>query len=167
MSTTDELLHRNASAPAGDPTLPAPPSLRVAILTCMDCRIDGYATFGLRPGEAHVLRNAGGVVTDDVVRSLAVSQRKLGTREVMVVHHTGCGMLGFTDEDFAAELAADAGVRPQWSARTYTDTAEDVRRCVHELRTSPFLLPEIAVRGFVLDIESLRLTEISTAGAEG
>lgn len=167
MSATEDLLRRNTEhGPHGDPSLPARPTLRVAIVTCMDCRLDEYATFGLRPGEAHVLRNAGGVVTDDIIRSLAVSQRKLGTREILLAHHTGCGMRTFTDEEFADELTASCGVRPPWAAGTYRDTAEDVRRCVRLVQESPFLTETTSVRGFVLDIDTLGVTEVSTTGTE-
>lgn len=155
-------MRRNATrahhAP-GEP-LPANPSLRLAIVTCMDCRIDLAGAVGIEPGEAHTIRNAGGVVTEDVIRSLVVSQRKLGTREIMLMHHTRCGMVTFTDEDFAAELENELGQRPGWSIGTFQDTERDVRESVAQLRENPFLLPETTVRGFVHDIDTDAITEI-------
>lgn len=126
----------------------------------MDCRIDLAGAVGIEPGEAHTIRNAGGVVTEDVIRSLVVSQRKLGTREIMLMHHTRCGMVTFTDEDFAAELENELGQRPGWSIGTFQDTERDVRESVAQLRENPFLLPETTVRGFVHDIDTDALTEI-------
>jgi carbonic anhydrase len=137
-----------------------PPALKTALLTCMDSRIDVFALFGLKLGEVHVLRNAGGVVTDDVVRSLTVSQRKLGTRDVFLVAHSGCGLGTFTDDEFSEELAADTGMRPSWRTHAFADPAVSVRRDLVRLRHDPFLLPETRVRGFVLDIESFDLEEI-------
>jgi carbonic anhydrase len=138
----------------------AVPALRTVVVTCMDTRIDVQALFGLGLGEVHTLRNAGGVVTDDVVRSVVVSQRKLGTREVLVVAHSRCGMATFSDDDFSEELAAEVGMRPLWRTYAFADPAADVRRGVERLRRDPFLLPETVVRGFVLDIESFALTEV-------
>lgn len=163
--SNDELLRRHgaagrersAGAAAG---LGAAPALHATVLTCMDCRIDEQALFGLEPGDVHVLRNAGGVVTDDVVRSLAISQRKLGTRDVLVVHHTGCGMASFTDDEFTEELAREAGVLPSWRPQAFADAATDVRRGVTRLRNDPFLHPDSRVRGFVLDIQDFTLTEV-------
>jgi carbonic anhydrase len=161
VSVADEMLAANAASIASFQSgQPPEPSRRVAVLTCMDARIDVYSVLGLGAGEAHVLRNAGGVVTDDVVRSLAVSQRRLGTREVVLVHHSGCGMSGFTDEEFAAELAADAGSPPPWSARTFRDAESDVRNGLALLRTSPWLVHREAIRGFVLDIDGGALLEV-------
>jgi carbonic anhydrase len=137
------------------------PALHTAVLTCMDSRIDVFALFGLALGEVHVLRNAGGVVTDDVVRSLTISQRKLGTRDVLVVQHSGCGLATFTDEEFSEELAVEAGMRPPWRTHAFADPAVNVRRGVARLRHDPFLLPETVVRGFVLDIESFTLSEVT------
>ncbi|MFD1518774.1 carbonic anhydrase [Pseudonocardia yunnanensis] len=138
----------------------AAPGLRTVVVTCMDTRIDVQALFGLGLGEVHTLRNAGGVVTDDVVRSVVVSQRKLGTREVLVVAHSRCGMATFSDDDFAEELASEVGMRPLWRTYAFVDPAVDVQRGVERLRRDPFLLPETVVRGFVLDIESFALTEV-------
>jgi carbonic anhydrase len=136
------------------------PSLHTVVLTCMDSRIDVFALFGLKLGEVHVLRNAGGVVTDDVVRSLTISQRKLGTRDVFLVQHSGCGLATFTDEEFSEELAVDVGMRPPWRTHAFTDPVVNVRRGMARLRHDPFLLPSTTVRGFVLDIEKFVLQEV-------
>lgn len=151
---------RARTAAAG---LAAPPALHTVVVTCMDARIDPLALFGLVPGEVHVLRNAGGVVTDDVLRSLTISQRKLATREVLLVQHTGCGLATFTDDDFARELADDVGTAPSWRAETFADPAESVRRGMARLRDDPFLLPDARVRGFVVDIETFDLEEVPAA----
>lgn len=136
------------------------PTMGTALVICMDSRIDTFALFGLENGEIHVLRNAGGVVTDDVVRSLAISQRKLDTRDVVVVQHTGCGMTSFTDDEFADELAAETGIRPPWRTHAFDDPAVSVRRDLARLRSDPFLHRDMTVRGFVLDIESFGLVEV-------
>jgi len=148
---------RAASRAAG---LSAPPLLRTTVVTCMDARIDVLTLFGLNVGAVHVLRNAGGVVTDDVIRSLAVSQRKLGTRDVLLVQHRGCGMATFTDDEFSAELAAETGSTPSWRAHTFRDPVESVRRDAARLRDDPFLHPDTRVRGFVLDIHAGVLDEV-------
>jgi carbonic anhydrase len=140
--------------------LAVPPSLRTAVVTCMDSRIDVFALFGMKLGEAHVLRNAGGVVTDDIIRSLTISQRKLGTRDVLLVQHTGCGLATFTDDEFTEELAHETGMRPQWRTYAFRDPATSVRRDIAQLRHDPFLHPDTQVRGFVLDIESFVLEEV-------
>jgi carbonic anhydrase len=139
----------------------SPPSLHVAVVACMDARLDPVQLLGLRPGEAHVIRNAGGIVTDDVIRSLAVSQRKLGTTEVMLLHHTKCGMTTFTDEDFWSELQEATGLRPTWAVGTFRDPETDIRHSVERVRRSPFLAGTIAVRGFVVDIDTGDLVEVS------
>lgn len=165
MSDIAELLANNASYADGhNGGLPAPPARRVAVVTCMDARIDVYAALGLQPGEAHVIRNAGGVVTDDVLRSLAISQRKLGTRDVMVVHHTKCGMLGLDDAGFVAELTEAAGTPPAWQPGGIDDLEADVRESVARLTASPYLTGSGdggEVRGFLFDVDSGRLSEIS------
>jgi len=163
MTATDEMLAANESfAQAFDhPGLPGPPSRGVAVVACMDARLDVYRVLGLRDGEAHVIRNAGGVVTDDVLRSLAVSQRKLQTREVVLIHHTRCGMATFSDDEFVAELEADTGQRPSWTPGTFRDTEQDVRDSLAAVRSSPFLPHTDAVRGFVYDVDSGALTEVS------
>ncbi len=153
----DELLRRNAEA-AAPQTAPARPTLQVAVLTCMDARIDPVALFGVQPGEVHVLRNAGAVVIDDMERSLAISQRKLGTTQVMVVAHTRCGMSTFTDDEFATELEALSGSRPQWPVHTFGDPAQSVRDGVARLRGSPFLQPGVVVAGYVYDVDTGELT---------
>jgi carbonic anhydrase len=138
----------------------AQPSRRLAVVTCMDCRIDLAAALGLGLGEAHVLRNAGGVVTDDVIRSLAISQRRLGTREVTLIHHTDCGMQTITDEDFRAELEQETGISPPFAIESFSDLDADVRQSVLRVRRSPFLPHREAVRGFVYDVATHRLREI-------
>jgi carbonic anhydrase len=162
MTVTDELLEANSAyAPQHTGGLPGVPSRHVAVVACMDARLDVYRLLGLGDGEAHVIRNAGGVLTDDVLRSLTVSQRKLQTREVVLIHHTKCGMATFTDDDFAAELEADTGQRPAWSAGAFADTEQDVRDALAQVRASPFLLHTDQVRGFVFDVDAGTLTEIS------
>jgi len=162
VSTTDELL-TNAEAYArtftqGD--LPLPPARQVAVLACMDARLNVYGLLGLREGDAHVIRNAGGVVTADARRSLAISQRLLGTREIILIHHTGCGMLTFTDEAFAAAIEADTGQRPDWTAHAFTDVEEDVRRSIATITADPFIPHRDHVRGFVYEVETGRLREV-------
>jgi carbonic anhydrase len=161
----EELLRRYEAgggrlAAANAEGLAVPPELATAVVTCMDSRIDVFALFGLELGEIHVLRNAGGVVTDDVIRSLTISQRKLHTRDILVVQHTGCGLITFTDHDFTEELAEETGMRPQWRTHAFTNPATSVRRDIIQLRHDPFLLPETRVRGFVLDIETFTLEEV-------
>ena len=138
----------------------ARPAQRVAIVTCMDCRIDPLAALGLMPGDAHVLRNAGGVVTDDVIRSLAISQRKLGTTSVRLIHHTDCGLLTLTDDEFRAELQRDTGMAPPFAIESFTDIEDDVRQSILRVRSSPFLLHRHDVLGFVYDVEEGELREV-------
>ena len=161
MTAIQDLVDRNGSRSRRGPgPLPSPPSLHVAVVACMDARIDPFELLGLQPGEAHVIRNAGGVVTDDVIRSLAVSQRKLDTTEVMLLHHTKCGMATFTDEEFWSELQEATGLRPSWAVETFRDTESDVRQSVERVRRSPFLANTTAVRGFVVDVETGDLAEV-------
>jgi carbonic anhydrase len=161
MTAIEDLVDRNKlRSGTGPGVLASPPSLRVAVVACMDARIDPIQLLGLRPGEAHVIRNAGGVVTDDVIRSLAVSQRKLGTTEVMLLHHTKCGMATFTDEDFCSELQQATGLRPTWAVGTFRDPESDVRQSVEQVRRSPFLANTTVVRGFVVDVETGDLAEV-------
>lgn len=161
MTTSDEMLAAARTYASTYPGgLPAAPARHVAVVACMDARIDVYALLGLELGQAHVLRNAGGVITPDMVRSLAISQRKLGTREIVLVHHTGCGMQTFTDDDFKAELEAETGVRPYWSPETFADPEADVRRSMNRIAADPFIPHKDAVRGFVLDIDTGVLTEV-------
>jgi carbonic anhydrase len=163
MSTTDDLL-RNAQAYAdsfdkGD--LPLPPARKVAVLACMDARLDPSAVLGLQEGDAHVIRNAGGVVTDDAIRSLAISQRLLGTEEVVLIHHTGCGMLTFNDDEFKRSIQDEVGIKPTWSAESFGDLDEDVRQSVARIRASPFIPRKDSIRGFVYEVETGRLREVS------
>jgi carbonic anhydrase len=141
--------------------LPLPPAKHVAIIACMDARLDPYAVFGLREGDAHVVRNAGGAVTDDVIRSLAISQRLLGTREIILLHHTDCGMVTFTDQEFKAQIAAETGIRPPWAAEAFSDVDEDVRQSIARIRSSPFIPHTDSVRGFVYSVEKGTLAEVS------
>jgi carbonic anhydrase len=163
LSVTDELVAANESfaesfAAGG---LPGPPSRHVAVVACMDARLDVYRALGLGDGEAHVIRNAGGVVTDDVLRSLTISQRKLATTEVVLIHHTRCGMATFDDDEFVAELEADAGQRPGWAPGAFADTEQDVRESLAAVRACAFLPHTDAVRGFVYDVDSGALTEVA------
>ncbi|WP_344424436.1 carbonic anhydrase [Pseudonocardia ailaonensis] len=167
--SNEELLKRYEDgggqlAAANAEGLAVPPSLHVAIVTCMDSRIDVFALFGMKLGEAHVLRNAGGVVTEDVIRSLSISQRKLQTRDVLLVQHSGCGLATFTDDDYAEALADETGMRPSWRTHAFRDPVVSVRRGVRQLRHDPFLHPDTRVRGFVLDIESFNLQEVFLDG---
>ena len=162
MSVTDDLLTNNeAYAAQFSGPLPLPPSKHVAVLACMDARIDVYRVLGLAEGEAHVIRNAGGVVTDDVLRSLTISQRKLQTTEVVLLHHTKCGMATFDDDEFVAELAADAGQPPAWEPGAFADTEQDVRESLAAVRGCPFLPHTDAVRGFVYDVDTGALSEVA------
>ncbi|WP_243442554.1 beta-class carbonic anhydrase [Schaalia vaccimaxillae] len=138
-----------------------PPSMKIAIVTCMDARIDVYYALGLHPGEAHVIRNAGGVISDDVLRSLAVSQRKLGTEEILVIHHSDCGMLTFTDEVLEQEIVSETGHTPTWTAHTFTDLAQDVRDGVKKIRNAPELIHKDRVSGYILDVETYELTPVT------
>lgn len=164
MTAIEDLLARNATRTGTGPRpLPSPPGLQVAVVACMDARLDPVELLGLQPGDAHVIRNAGGVVTDDVIRSLAVSQRKLGTTEVLLLHHTRCGMTSFTDEDFWSELEQDTGLRPTWAVETFRDAESDVRQSLERIRRSPFLTSTTAVRGFVVNIETGDLDEVPSS----
>ena len=161
MSVTDQLLENNEKYAAGfTGPLPLPPAKGVAVLACMDARLDVHDLLGLEAGDAHVIRNAGGVVTDDEIRSLAISQRLLGTREVILIHHTDCGMLTFTDDEFAAGIAEETGVEPAWEARSFTDLDEDVRDNVERIQFDPNIPHTDAVRGFVFDVATGRLREV-------
>jgi carbonic anhydrase len=162
MSETDRLLE-NARAYAesfGKSDLATPPSKRVAVLACMDARLIPSRVLGLDEGEAHVIRNAGGVVTDDAIRSLAISQNLLGTEEIVLIHHTDCGMLTFTDEELAARLEDATGQRPAWSANSFSDLEQDVRDSIARLRESPFIPNKDSIRGFVYDVKTGELREV-------
>ena len=163
MSVTDELL-KNAEAYAegfDKSDLPAPPGKKVAVVACMDARLNPYGLLGLVEGDAHVIRNAGGVITDDEIRSLAISQNLLGTEEIVLVHHTDCGMLTFTDEEFAAKLEDETGSKPDWSAEAFSDLDENVRKSMAQIKESPFIPKKDSVRGFVYEVESGRLREVT------
>jgi carbonic anhydrase len=141
--------------------LPLPPAKRVAVLTCMDARLNAHALLGLEVGDAHVISNAGGVVTDDEIRSLAISQRLLGTEEIIVIHHTDCGMQTFSDDDFRRQLQEDTGIKPPWSVETFDDLETDVRQSIARIKASPFIPRTEHVRGFVYDVDTGRLTEVT------
>ncbi|HEY1774576.1 MAG TPA: carbonic anhydrase [Solirubrobacteraceae bacterium] len=163
MGEMDELIANNLGFAREAPArhFEARPSRRLAIVTCMDSRVDVFAALGLKGGEAHVLRNAGGVITDDVIRSLAVSQRRLGTTEVMLIHHTDCGMQTLTDDGFRDELQEAAGIAPAFAIESFSDVEADVRQSILRVRHSPFLLHRAGVRGFVYDVDSHLLREVA------
>jgi len=163
MSATDDFLGNNAryARKFGGPRS-FRPSKGVAVIACMDARLDVYSILGLRPGEAHVIRNAGGVVTDDEIRSLAISQRVLGTREIILIHHTDCGMLTFTDEAFRRAVQDDTGIKPPWSTEAFTNLEEDVRQSTARITSSPFIPYKDSVRGFVFDLGTGKLDEVGS-----
>jgi carbonic anhydrase len=162
MSHTDQLVTNNQRyAESFSGPLPLPPSLGVAVIACMDARLNVYAILGLNDGEAHVIRNAGGVVTDDEIRSLAISQRLLGTREIILIHHTECGMLTFTDDDFKASIQEETGIKPPWAAEAFPDLDSDVRQSIARIKASPFVPYTDQVRGFVFDVTTGQLNEVS------
>ena len=163
MTVTDELLHNNDRyAESFDKRdLPLLPAKRVAVVACMDARFHVSKILGLEEGDAHIIRNAGGVVTDDEIRSLAISQRLLGTNEIILIHHTDCGMLTFKDDDFRSDLQRETGVRPEWAAEAFDDLDEDVRQNIERIRVSPFIKTKDSVRGFVYDTETGRLREVT------
>ncbi|HWT26195.1 MAG TPA: carbonic anhydrase [Solirubrobacteraceae bacterium] len=165
MSVTDELL-RNAEKYAESfdkGSLPLPPAKPVAVLACMDARLIPTRVLGLEEGDAHVIRNAGGVVTDDEIRSLAISQRLLGTREIILIHHTDCGMLTFKDDEFKRSVEEETGLRPPWSPEAFPDLEADVRQSVARIKASPFIPHKDSVRGFVYEVETGRLREVEAA----
>ncbi len=166
MAVIDDLVANNRGFADSLPPrhLDVRPSRRLAIVACMDSRVDVFAALGLRDGEAHVLRNAGGVITDDVIRSLAVSQRRLGTREVMLIHHTDCGMQTLTDDGFRAELQEATGVAPAFAIESFSDVDADVRQSILRVRRSSFLPHRDGVRGFVYDVDTHRLHEVLVDG---
>ena len=161
MSVTDDLIANNAEYAAGfSGPLPLPPAKHVAVVACMDARLNVYGALGLKEGEAHVIRNAGGVITDDEIRSLAISQRLLGTSEIILIHHTDCGMLTFTDDDFKQSIQDETGVKPPWAAEAFSDLDTDVRQSIARIKASPFIPRKDSVRGFVFDVATGRLTEV-------
>jgi carbonic anhydrase len=163
VSATDKLLENNASYEEGfdKGDLPLPPATKVAVVACMDARLDPARILGLEEGDAHVIRNAGGVVTDDEIRSLAISQRLLGTEEIVLIHHTDCGMLTFSDDEFRRQIQDDTGVKPEWPAEAFSDLDEDVRQSIARIEASPFVPRKGSIRGFVYEVESGRLREVS------
>ena len=162
MSVTDQYLANNARyAETFTGPLPMPPSQHVAVVACMDARLNVYAILGLGDGEAHVIRNAGGVVTEDEIRSLAISQRLLGTQEIILIHHTDCGMLTFTDDEFKRSIQDETGVKPSWAAEAFRDLDEDVRQSIARIKASPFIPRTDAVRGFVFDVATGKLNEVT------
>jgi carbonic anhydrase len=163
MTVTDELLQNNAefarSFSKGD--LPMPPGKGLAVVACMDARLNVYALLGLSEGEAHVIRNAGGVVTEDVIRSLAISQHLLGTSEIILVHHTDCGMLTFTDDEVKADIESKTGLRPHFALEAFSDLESDIRQSIARIKHSPFVLHKDRVRGFVYDVRSGALQKVT------
>ena len=163
MSTTDQLLDNAKSYASGfdKGDLPLPPARKVAVVACMDARLDPQKVLGLAEGDGHVIRNAGGVVTDDAIRSLAISQRLLGTDEIILIHHTDCGMLTFTDDQFKQQLKESTGEEPSWSAEAFSDLDQDVRDSIERIKSSPFIPHKDGIRGFVYEVESGKLREVS------
>ena len=163
MSATDELLANNAEYAENFDKggLPLPPSKKVAVVACMDARVMPALLLGLKEGEAHVIRNAGGVVTDDEIRSLAISQRLLGTEEIILIHHTDCGMLTFTDDDFKHQIEEETGIKPEWAAEAFEDLEEDVRQSIARIEASPFIPRKDTIRGFVYEVETGRVREVA------
>jgi carbonic anhydrase len=167
MSVTDELL-RNAERYAANfnkGELPMPPDKHVAVVACMDARLNPFGVLGLQEGDAHVIRNAGGVISDDVIRSLAISQRLLGTREIILIHHTDCGMLTFKDDEVKAQIEADTGLRPPFALEAFADVEQDVKQSLARIAASPFIPQKDQVRGFVYDVKVGRLREVGVAVA--
>ena len=163
MSATDELL-RNAESYAESfdkADLPLAPGRKVAVVACMDARLNPYGLLGLEEGDAHVIRNAGGVIPDDEIRSLAISQRLLGTEEIILIHHTDCGMLTFTDDEFRRSVQDETGIKPEWAVEAFPDLDEDVRQSMARIRASPFIPRKESVRGFVYEVETGRLREVA------
>src|SRR5450631_2838076 len=167
MSVTDDLLEnaRAYGAAFDKGALPMPPGLHIAIVACMDARLNPYGLLGLTEGDAHVIRNAGGVITDDEVRSLVISQRLLGTREIILIHHTDCGMLTFTDDAVKAQIQADTGIRPAFALESFPDLDDDVRQSIARIKASPFIPHRDQVRGFVYDVHTGALREVEAQEA--
>jgi carbonic anhydrase len=163
VSATDELLKNNEAFAEGFEKggLPLAPAKKVAVVACMDARVNPYPILGLELGDAHVIRNAGGVVTDDEIRSLSISQRLLGTEEIILIHHTDCGMLTFSDDDFKRQIQDDTGIKPSWAVEAFSDLDEDVRQSIERIKSSPFIPNKGSVRGFVYEVETGRLREVT------
>lgn len=162
MSVTDELLRNNENYVDGfdKGDLPMPPGKNIAIVACMDARLNVYGMLGLEEGDAHVIRNAGGVITDDEIRSLVISQRLLGTREIVLIHHTDCGMLTFTDDEVKAQIQEEVGIKPDFALESFSDIEKDVRQSVARVQNSPFIPHKDSVRGFIYEVETGRLREV-------
>ena len=167
MSVTDELLRNNQSYAGsfkkGD--LPLPPARHVAVVACMDARLDVHKILGLQEGDAHVIRNAGGAVTDDAIRSLAISQRLLGTKEIILIHHTDCGMLTFTDDQVKGTIEKETGIRPAFALEAFSDLDQDVKQSIARIKASPFIPHKSNIRGFVYDVRTGKLNEVGAAVA--
>jgi len=164
MSVTDEFIDANKSYQSEfEGPLPLPPARKVAVVACMDARLDPAKILGISEGDAHVIRNAGGVVTEDALRSLAISQRLLGTEEIVLVHHTDCGMVTFTDDGFRQDIEAETGIRPPWAAEAFPDAADDVRQGINRIKASPFVPHRDHVRGFVFDVATGAIDEVDAA----
>jgi carbonic anhydrase len=162
VTVTDEFLKNNEGYAQGfSGPLPLPPSKHIAIVACMDARLDVYRALGIEEGQAHVIRNAGGAVTDDVIRSLAISQRLLGTHEIVLIHHTDCGMLTFTDDEFKRGIQDEVGQKPEWAAESFPDPEEDVRQSLTRIANSPFVTKTTSLRGFVFDVATGLLKEVA------
>lgn len=163
MTVTDEYLQNNATyASTFTGPLPLPPAKHVAVVACMDARLNVYGALGINEGESHVIRNAGGVITADEIRSLAISQRLLGTHEIILIHHTDCGMLTFTDDDFKSSIQQDVGIKPEWAAESFTDLETDVRQSIARIVASPFVPHKDSIRGFIFDVATGKLNEVLT-----
>src|SRR5579864_5105156 len=167
MSITDDLVRNNESYARSfrKGNLPLPPAKHVAVLACMDARLDVHKILGLEEGDAHVIRNAGGVATDDAIRSLAISQRMLGTTEIILIHHTDCGMLTFTDDDVKRQIEKETGIRPAFALEAFSDLEEDVRQSIARIKASPFIPRKDRIRGFVYDVRTGKLDEVGVAAA--
>jgi carbonic anhydrase len=163
MTAIDQLLENASTYAEGfdKRELPLPPAKRIAIVACMDARVNPYGLLGLNEGDAHVIRNAGGVITDDEIRSLAISQRLLETEEIMLIHHTDCGMLTFSDDEFRRDVQRETGIKPEWAAEAFDDLEDDVRQSIARIKASPFIVKKDDVRGFVYEVETGRLREVT------
>ena len=163
MTVTDELLRNAEQYAAGfdKGELPLPPAKQVAVVACMDARLNPSYLLGLEEGDAHVIRNAGGVITDDEIRSLAISHRLLGTEEIILIHHTDCGMLTFQDDEFRRQIQDETGIKPPWTAESFADLEEDVRQSKARIEASPFVPHKDSIRGFIYDVDTGRLQEVS------
>ena len=169
MSVTDELLRNNEAYARSfaKGSLPLPPAKHVAVLACMDARLDVHRILGLGEGDAHVIRNAGGAATDDAIRSIIISQRLLGTNEVILIHHTDCGMLTFKDDDVKGQIHAETGIRPSFALEAFPDLDEDVRQSIERIKASPFVPNKSSIRGFVYNVKTGKLEEVTSAVAVG